>query len=467
MCIKVKRIYKICIPIVLILSLVTYIFYKKNYKNNHLSKTKQYLKLKNDGSIFFTTNKNKNYNHLITDNNSIITGNSQYLQVTDVLSKNNVFTNKKNKNNILYNFLVGDKLKKHIKNLNQYQRYCHFPISSYLTSKYKLTKCYKEYNKKYKDEYNFMVESYILPDEKEELKMNFKNSELWITKPYNKSRGRDVKIVNKINQISKKAVVSKYIKPHTLFGKKYDIRIICLVTSYDPLIIYLYTDGVLRFATHPYLTDKEFYIEDKFMHLTNNCINKDSIYYKRNENPNLLAESVASLKSFNDYCNKNKIDYDEIMRKIKDFVIKSILLDYDNNVKELKKYDIASSKNIFELFGVDVLLDENLEPHLLEINLNPSLNFNCKLSDILYEKIIVDTLNIIGIKPYNREKTKRIKLTFEENLRENIEELNRQRGGFELIFPLKNNINKYNKYIKNKTRLNNEIWNYIKNSDNT
>lgn len=437
---------------------------RKIGRNDHYV---QKVRIKSDGTLFFTTDKNQINNDYITlTGNSIIKCKSNFSEVVKILKKNNIKIANDSKNNLTYKLLSNNEITEHLKQLNKYQRYSHFPITGYMTNKYRLLKSYNNKKAKFPNDYNFLIESYILPKEKDKLKENFKNSNLWISKPYNLSRGRQVNVINDIKQIKeKKVIVSKYIKPHTLFGKKYDIRIMMLITSYDPLIIYLYTDGVLRFATHPYSTDKEFYIEDKFMHLTNNCVNKDSIYFKANDDPNLLAESVASLKSFRRYCDENKIDYKKIISKVKDFVIKCVLLDYDKSINILKKeYNMPSSKNIFELLGVDIILDENLEPHILEINLSPSLNFNCKASEIIYEKILVDTFNIIGIKPYDRgEKIKRDVLKTEDKIKENIDELKRERGGFELIFPLKENIDKYRRFISKPSELNVKIWDYIKN----
>lgn len=55
----------------------------------------------------------------------------------------------------------------------------------------------------------------------------------------------------------------------------------------------------------------------------------------------------------------------------------------------------------FELFGFDILIDESLNPWLLEINLSPSLHCDTPLDLKIKSKLISDTLNIIRIIPKN------------------------------------------------------------------
>ena len=198
------------------------------------------------------------------------------------------------------------------------------------------------------------------------------------------------------------------------------------------------------------------------MHLTNNCVNKDSLFYKRNDDPNKLAESLASLKSFKKYCIENNIDYDLIIEKVKDQILKCILMSYDKCVEELKEYKLKSSKNLFELIGVDIILDDNLEPHILEFNLNPSLEWNCKCGEFVHNNVLIDMFNLLGLKCYDRASVRNdYVLSEQERFQENIDELKRNRGGYELIFPLKDNIEKYNKFIKSCTLLNKLLWKYV------
>lgn len=71
--------------------------------------------------------------------------------------------------------------------------------------------------------------------------------------------------------------MSEYIKPHLIEGFKYDLWLYVLVTSYDPLWIYIYEEGLVRFATEKYTEDmSNEFLNNKFIHLTNYSINKDS-----------------------------------------------------------------------------------------------------------------------------------------------------------------------------------------------
>jgi len=46
-------------------------------------------------------------------------------------------------------------------------------------------------------------------------------------------------------------LVSEYISnPHLINNFKYDLRIYIVVTSYDPLRIYMFQEGLTRFATY-------------------------------------------------------------------------------------------------------------------------------------------------------------------------------------------------------------------------
>jgi hypothetical protein len=70
--------------------------------------------------------------------------------------------------------------------------------------------------------------------------------------------------------------VSRYIaNPLTIDGLKFDLRIYVAITSVNPLRIYLFEEGLTRFASEPYVAPGEdFNGDSKFVHLTNYSINK-------------------------------------------------------------------------------------------------------------------------------------------------------------------------------------------------
>jgi len=43
------------------------------------------------------------------------------------------------------------------------------------------------------------------------------------------------------------------MKPYLLNELKFDLRIYALIVSIDPLRIYMYKEGMARFATQPYI----------------------------------------------------------------------------------------------------------------------------------------------------------------------------------------------------------------------
>ena len=62
-------------------------------------------------------------------------------------------------------------------------------------------------------------------------------------------------------------IVQEYIdKPLLLDGYKFDLRVYVLVTSCDPLRVFLFNDGLVRLATEKYLAPQE-----------NNIVSKEAV----------------------------------------------------------------------------------------------------------------------------------------------------------------------------------------------
>lgn len=73
------------------------------------------------------------------------------------------------------------------------------------------------------------------------------------------ARGTGIKVIHRWAHLPKKKslVVQQYISdPYLINGSKFDLRLYVLVTSFNPLRIYLYPDGLARFASSKYTKSK-------------------------------------------------------------------------------------------------------------------------------------------------------------------------------------------------------------------
>lgn len=89
--------------------------------------------------------------------------------------------------------------------------------------------------------------------------------------------------------------------------------------------------------------------------------------------------------------------------RIYDLIIKSIVSGENYVNQAMKKYNLHRN-NCFEVFGYDVILDSELKPWLLEVNLSPSLACESPLDLTIKSTLLADTFNMIGVRKYDRRK---------------------------------------------------------------
>ena len=94
-----------------------------------------------------------------------------------------------------------------------------------------------------------------------------------------------------------------------------------------------------------------------------------------------------------------------IWSQIEAIVIKTII----SVSKEYYK-NIFPSKinNSFELYGFDILIDENYRAWIMEVNVNPSLHCTSPLDLSIKTDLISDIFNVVGILPYNHNGNKSV-----------------------------------------------------------
>ena len=101
------------------------------------------------------------------------------------------------------------------------------------------------------------------------------------------------------------------------------------------------------------------------------------------------------------------IDYRVVKERIKDVVIKT-LISVEPHIANACSRSSPSPSSCFEIYGFDVLLDSKLKPWLLEVNISPSLSSSSPLDKKIKTCLICDSLNLVGIQPYDRKKEERL-----------------------------------------------------------
>ena len=109
--------------------------------------------------------------------------------------------------------------------------------------------------------------------------------------------------------------------------------------------------------------------------------------------------NFAQLKK---YFDKLGIDYNLVMKRAKDVMIKT-LISVEPHIFNATSRCTKHRNICFELFGFDILLDAKLKAWLLEVNISPSLSSSSPLDKKIKTVLICDTLNIVGITPYDRK----------------------------------------------------------------
>uniref|UniRef100_A0A8D1FBI4 Polyglutamylase complex subunit TTLL1 n=1 Tax=Sus scrofa TaxID=9823 RepID=A0A8D1FBI4_PIG len=291
----------------------------------------------------------------------------------------------------------------------------HFPNHYELTRKDLMVKNIKRYRKELekegsplaeKDEsgkylyLDFVPVTYMLPADYNLFVEEFRKSpsSTWIMKPCGRAQGKGIFLINKLSQIKKWSrdsktssfvsqspkeayVISLYISnPLLIGGRKFDLRLYVLVSTYRPLRCYMYKLGFCRFCTVKY-TPSTSELDNMFVHLTNVAIQKHG------EDYNHIHGGKWTVSNLRLYLESTRGK--EVTSKLFDEIHWII-------VQSLKAVApvMNNDKHCFECYGYDIIIDDRLKPWLIEVNASPSLTSSTANDRILKYNLINDTLNI-------------------------------------------------------------------------
>ncbi|XP_050424661.1 polyglutamylase complex subunit TTLL1-like [Adelges cooleyi] len=241
--------------------------------------------------------------------------------------------------------------------------------------------------------------TYILPaDYHLFLEEYRKNPSTWIMKPCGKSRGVGIFLIDKLSKLkewstSRKRftrtptskdtyIISRYIdNPLLICGKKFDLRLYVLVTSFHPLKAYQFNYGFCRFCSVKYNSHVDN-IDNLFAHLTNVSIQKLGEEY------NSVHGGKWSTENLKLYLNstRGEINTRALFENISWIIVQSL--------KAVSSV-MSNDKHCFECYGYDIIVDNNLKPWLIEVNSSPSLSYTTHSDRMLKSKLIDNILSIV------------------------------------------------------------------------
>lgn len=196
--------------------------------------------------------------------------------------------------------------------------------------------------------------------------------------------------------------MQEYIdRPMLIDGYKFDLRLYVLVTSCDPLKIFLYKDGLVRLSTKAYCPPSGENLHLSYMHLTNYSINKFSDTFTKEDD--IDKGSKRTLKWFVQWLTEQGHNQIELRERIADVVIKTMLSVHPHVVHSYQTCRPGltageDTHSFFEILGFDIILDHTLKPWLLEVNRSPSFNTDSQLDLDVKTGVILHALKLMNVK---------------------------------------------------------------------
>uniref|UniRef100_A0A8C0Z4N3 Tubulin--tyrosine ligase-like protein 9 n=2 Tax=Canis lupus familiaris TaxID=9615 RepID=A0A8C0Z4N3_CANLF len=283
--------------------------------------------------------------------------------------------------------------------MDEHVRISHFRNHYELTRKNYMVKNLKRFRKQLEREAgkleaakcDFFPKTFEMPCEYHLFVEEFRKNPgiTWIMKPVARSQGKGIFLFRRLKDIMdwrkdsrssddqkdeipvENYVAQRYIEnPYLIGGRKFDLRVYVLVMSWS---------GHGRCNVH----------------LTNVAVQKTSPDYHPKKGCKWM------LQRFRQY----------LASKHGPEAVEALFSDMDNifvrSLQSVQKV-IISDKHCFELYGYDILIDQNLKPWLLEVNASPSLTASSQEDYELKTCLLEDTLHVVDMEARLTGREKRV-----------------------------------------------------------
>lgn len=150
--------------------------------------------------------------------------------------------------------------------------------------------------------------------------------------------------------------------------------------SFSPLHVYLHRGGFCRFTGERF----DMASGNLTAHLTNNAVQKKLETFDR------TTANKWAIRSLRLYLNSKygRERSDKCFEGVQEVILRSL---------EAVQNVVVQDNHSFELYGYDIMLDQDLKPILIEVNAQPSLSYDTKADRNLKFEVVNDALTLVDL----------------------------------------------------------------------
>jgi Tubulin-tyrosine ligase family len=297
------------------------------------------------------------------------------------------------------------------------QRVNYMPGTGSICRKDKLHDSLVEFKRKFGEESaDFWPPGFRLPAQSAEFERWWRNAEsrsldtgFWILKPPFASCGRRIRLATCMEEVlddgedgawlrKNVPLAQRYVEdPVLVDGFKCTLRIYVALTSMDPMRLYVYPEGLVRICSRRYTLDKASFA-DPFRHLDSIDVNEANVaHFEQSVDPTIanvegLRMLVSQWAAW--LADERGLDVADMWRQIHDIVVKSVA-SAEPCIAHWARKSVKKRHNAFDLFGYDILVDQQFKCWLLEINHTPSLSPHTKMENRVKIAMLRDLVRLV------------------------------------------------------------------------
>lgn len=235
----------------------------------------------------------------------------------------------------------------------------------------------------------------------------------WIVKPRAGCCGNGIRLIQNTFELGDNKVpciIQNYISPYLVNGYKFDFRLYLCISTLRPFTAFIYNEGLARFCTKKYSPPTRQTLEDKFAHLTNTSVNVTNSSAPDIDFTRLASDVMAEI-SASDPRGKH------LWEKIKQAATLTMCAIYPAMVTSILNADVEKKTHFkknkystppkelpdalpllnryFHIVGIDIMLNDQMDPIVLELNDRPSMHVTFDIEAKLKPQLIEDALTLI------------------------------------------------------------------------